>query len=105
MRTREAGTRTTAAAAALRFSLALQGSLALGASLALGLALEACAHDDRPSSSAPTLEPAVTAVTNRAFELASQRSLPYLDRLAHELALAEPIALAEPLPPARASAA
>jgi hypothetical protein len=95
MRTREAEpARSTRAAAAL-----------LGCSLALLACSLACAHEDLPGTSAPTLEPAVLAVTNRAFELVSLRSLPYLDRLAHELALAEPVANADALPPPLASPA
>ncbi len=60
----------------------------------------ACVHEPRvPESAAPVFEPAITVVGGRVFELASRFELPKLERLAHDIALADPPTIPEPPSP------
>ncbi len=70
----------------------------------LGLSC-ACAHEQLPDAEAPALEPAVMALTNQMFELAATFEMPDLERLAHEVALADPPTPKAPVPPSPAEIA
>jgi hypothetical protein len=69
----------------------------------LALSPCACAHDSLPESNAPSIEPAVTALTDELFELASRIELPELERLSssrpgYRAEVEEVAAEPEPLP-------
>jgi hypothetical protein len=69
----------------------------------LALSPCACAHDSLPDTRAPAIEPAVTALTDELFELASRIELPDLEHLANDVTTEPepaPAPAREPLSPA-----